>query len=79
MELSKSNQTDATKQTDQPEKPKLAPQQAKPKAEVLNVQDSIQGPCLTEFKKKNKVGNLINYDEYRSFISEFKAFIKKKE
>ena len=35
MQLSKPNQTDRAKQTEQPENPKLAPQQAKPKAKLF--------------------------------------------
>ena len=77
MQLSKPNQTDATIQTDQPEKPKLAPQQAKPKAEVLNVQDSIKGPWLTDFMKRNKVGDLSNDTVYIIFISKFCKFTEK--
>ena len=62
MQLSTPSQTGEAKQTDQPEKPKLAPQQAKPKAEVLNTHVIAECKWLTEFKKKNKVGNLIDYD-----------------
>ena len=77
MQLSTPSQTGEAKQTDQPEKPKLTQQQAKPKAEVLNVQDSIKGPWLTDFMKRNKVGDLSNDTDYSIFISKFCKFTEK--
>ena len=55
----------------------MTDQQAKPKAEALNAQVIAQGKWLTEFKKKNKVGDLIDYDEYKSFIKKFEGYTKK--
>ena len=43
---------------------------------LLAIEITAQGPCLTKFKKKHKVGNLANYNEYKKFIKKFEAFTK---
>ena len=55
----------------------MALQQAKPKAEALNAHVIAEGKWFTEYKKKNKVGNLTNYNEYKSFINKFEVYTRK--